>query len=95
MATMPGVISVARVSCDRAADSATIYFSYPSGSWRTVVIDDTRAFDYDVDGRIVCVEVLNVSRGVKLGGLPEPELVRSSISQIARDEGWETVPLVE
>ena len=87
---MKSLISIAKVSYDPGVDAATVYFVHPAKSHRTVVVDETRNFDYDEEGRILYVELLDVSRGVKLDGLPEPDLVRQALERIAREQGWET-----
>lgn len=92
---MKTVLSIARTSYDPSVDAANVYFVYPCRSHRTVVVDDVRFFDYDVEGRIVLVEILDVSKGVKLDGLPEPELVRQAIEQIASEQGWAAAPIAD
>jgi hypothetical protein len=48
-----------------------------------VRLDRDRMLDYDVDERLVSIERLNVSRGVKLDGLPEPEIPTRALALLA------------
>ena len=90
---MKSMISIAKVSYDPDVDAATVYFVFPAKSHRTVVVDGARNFDYDEEGGILYVELLDVSRGVKLHGLPEPDLVRQALQRIATEQGWEAAPI--
>jgi uncharacterized protein YuzE len=92
---MLNMITIARVSYDPEVDAAAVDFVYPARALRTVRVDESRSFDYDAEGRIIGVELLNVSGGVRLDGLPEPDLVRRALEQIAREQGWHAVPVVE
>jgi hypothetical protein len=51
-------------------------------------LDDRRFVDYDSQGRIIGIEVLDVSSGVVIEGLPEPGLVRGLVERLAADHGW-------
>jgi hypothetical protein len=39
--------------------------------------------DYDAAGRLISIELLNVSRGVELDGLPEADVVRQALELLA------------
>lgn len=51
-------------------------------SAKLVRLDRDRALDFDAEGRLISIELLNVSRGIDLDGLPEPEVVRSSLALV-------------
>ena len=74
-----------RVEYDPAIDALAIDFPGfgPGASARFVRLDRDRALDYDADGRLVSIELLNVSRGVSIDDLPEAELVRRALSLLA------------
>ena len=44
-------------------------------------LDDSRYVDFGEDGRPIGVELLNVSRGVETGGLPEKEAIEQVLAQ--------------
>ena len=46
-------------------------------------LDRDRALDYDADGRLVSIELLNVSHGVNLEHLPESEVVSRALALLA------------
>jgi YD repeat-containing protein len=73
-----------RVEYDPAADAIAIDFPGfgPGASARTVRLDHHRALDYDADGRLLSIELLNVSRGVLLDDLPEADVVRRALSLV-------------
>jgi uncharacterized protein YuzE len=74
-----------RVEYDPAVDALAIDFpGFGAGaSARMVRLDRDRALDYDADGRLVSIEILNVSRGVKLDDLPEPQVVARALELLA------------
>lgn len=74
-----------RVEYDPAADSLAIDFpGFGAGaSTHMVRLDRDRTLDYDADGRLVSIELLNVSRGVSLDGLPEGEVVMRALNLLA------------
>lgn len=74
-----------RIEYDPAADALAIDFPGfgPGVSARMVRLDHDRALDYDADGRLVSIELLNVSRGVKLEDLPETEVVSRALDLLA------------
>jgi uncharacterized protein YuzE len=74
-----------RVEYDPAVDALAIDFpGFGAGvSARMVRLDRDRALDYDAEGRLVSIELLNVSRGVKLDDLPETEVVTQALALLA------------
>jgi uncharacterized protein YuzE len=74
-----------RVEYDPAADALAIDFPgfRARASARMVRLDRDRALDYDADGRLVSIELLNVSRGVNLEDLPETEVVSRALDLLA------------
>ena len=74
-----------RVEYDPTADALAIDFpGFGAGaSARMVRLDRDRALDYDADGRLVSIELLNVSRGVNLQDLPETEVVSRALELLA------------
>ncbi len=48
-----------------------------------VRLDRDRALDYDASGRLVSIELLNVSRGVDLTDLPEAEVITRALDLLA------------
>jgi uncharacterized protein YuzE len=82
--------TVLTATYDAEADALSIGFegSGPGRSVRTEHLDDRRFVDYDSQGRIIGIEVLDVSSGVVIEGLPEPGLVRGLVERLAADHGW-------
>jgi len=74
-----------RVEYDPAVDAVAIDFrGFGAGaSARVVRLDRDRALDYNADGRLVSIELLNVSRGVDLKDLPEAEVVAGALDLLA------------
>jgi uncharacterized protein YuzE len=74
-----------RVEYDPDVDALAIDFpGFGAGaSSRMVRLDRNRVLDYDADGRLVSIELLNVSQGVKLDDLPEPEVVTRALALLA------------
>ncbi|MGD9572394.1 MAG: DUF2283 domain-containing protein [Thermoleophilia bacterium] len=74
-----------RVEYDPAVDALAIDFpGFEAGaSARMVRLDRDRALDYDASGRLVSIELLNVSRGVDLTDLPEPEVITRALDLLA------------
>ena len=60
---------------DEATDSLYIHLreGIPRAFGRN--LDDTRYVDFGPDGKPIGVELLSVSKGVKLDGLPEAEAI--------------------
>ena len=90
---MAPMLKIVNVSYDPEVDAAAIDFTASHASVRTVHVDDARHFDEDADGQVTCIELLDVSKGVRLDGLPEPELVRQALQDIADRQGWATAPI--
>ena len=66
---------------DRGADAA--YFEFSSAaSARQVPLDDGRVLDYGEDGRLVGVEILSPSRGVRLEGLPRVDEIARGVRRL-------------
>lgn len=74
-----------RLEYDPAVDALAIDFPGfgPGASTRMVRLDRDRALDYDAGGRLVSIELLNVSRGVNLHDLPEADAVRRALDLLA------------
>lgn len=74
-----------RVEYDPAVDALAIDFPGfgPGASARMVRLDRDRALDYDASGRLVSIELLNVSRGVDLTDLPEAEVITRALDLLA------------
>ena len=64
-----------RVETDPKADAIYIEL-LDLGISHSEELDDNRIIDRSLDGRTVGVDLLAVSEGVKLEGLPEAELVK-------------------
>ena len=60
-----------QVQYDPEADAVYVRLREPRGSIRTDRVDERRLADYDERGDVIGVELLSVSRGVDLAGLPE------------------------
>ncbi|MBJ7454964.1 MAG: DUF2283 domain-containing protein [Thermoleophilia bacterium] len=75
---------------DPEADALAIDLeaSGPRRSARTEQLDERRFVDYDATGRIVSIELLDVSGGVVFDGLPDAGLVRGVVERLASDQGW-------
>jgi uncharacterized protein YuzE len=73
-----------RVEYDPAVDALAIDFPGfgPGASVRMVRLDRDRVLDYDAEGRLVAIELLNVSQGVNLDGLPAADVVRRSLELV-------------
>ena len=70
-----------RVSYDPEADAIYVRFREPHGSVRTQTVDDLRMIDHDDEG-IVGIELLAVSRGLNLRGLPKADEIAVAIRSI-------------
>lgn len=72
-----------RVEYDPAVDAVAIDVPGlgPGASARTVRLDHHRALDYDADGRLLSIELLDVSRGVLFDDLPEAGVVRARLGR--------------
>jgi hypothetical protein len=74
-----------RLENDPQVDALAIDFpgAEPGASARMVRLDRDRVLDYDAAGRLISIELLNVSRGVDLQGLPEADVVRQALELLA------------
>lgn len=74
-----------RIEYDPAVDALAIDFPGfgATASARMVRLDRDRTLDYDADGRLVSIELLNVSQGVHLDDLPETEVVNCTLDLLA------------
>jgi uncharacterized protein YuzE len=63
------------VEYDSDADAVYVALRTPRGTVETDFIDEARDVDYDADGNVVGVELLGVSQGIDLEGLPEAERI--------------------
>jgi uncharacterized protein YuzE len=72
------------VEYDPSIDALAIDFpgAVDGASARCVRLGRDRVLDFDAHGRLISIELLNVSRGVDLDGLPEPEVVRSALDLV-------------
>ncbi len=57
------------VEYDRQVDAVAVSLSDQPSTF-TRVVDELRLIDYDADGKLVGLEFLGASEGVRLGGLP-------------------------
>ena len=72
-----------RVVYDSEADAIAVHLRDPEGPVETEFVDDVRYVDYDAAGNVVGVELLAVSRGYDLGGLPEADRIAAAIRLLA------------
>lgn len=70
------------VEYDSESDAIYVTFSAPKGAVRTEFIDDARYIDYDEVGNVVGIELLGVSQGVDLSGLPEARRIAEALNAI-------------
>ena len=71
-----------RVEYDAEADALYITLRRPQGKVETEFIDDARYVDYDEANNVVGVEILGVSHGIDLEGLPDAERIAEALSRI-------------
>lgn len=72
-----------RVTYDRNADA--VYVTLRRGRVaRTASLDSSRTVDYDTHGAVLGVEILGVSEGLDLNGIPEGELVDELLTKHLR-----------
>jgi uncharacterized protein YuzE len=72
-----------RVVYDSEADAIAVHLRDPEGPVETEFVDDVRYVDYDAAGNVVGIELLAVSHGYDLAGLPEAERIAKAIKTIA------------
>lgn len=78
---------------DSEGDALWIAFEAERPSVRTEHLDQVRFIDYNAAGELVAIELLEVSRGVELEGLPEQDAVRAALEQVAAEQGWPSLIL--
>ncbi|MDX6553884.1 MAG: hypothetical protein QOD86_79 [Miltoncostaeaceae bacterium] len=81
------------ITYDSESDALSIDFpgAGPGRSVRTEHLDEVRLVDYDAGGELISIELLDVSRGVEIDGLPEPDVVRTALERVAAEQGWPSV----
>ena len=72
------------ITYDPEADALYAELRCAEGKVRTREIDDRRLVDVDESGEAVGVELLFVSRGVNLEGLPEAERIAAAMRSFPR-----------
>lgn len=72
-----------RVTYDTDADAIAVHLREPDGAVETEVIDDVRYVDYDAAGNVVGIELLAVSHGYDLEGLPEADAIYEALRLLA------------
>lgn len=72
------------VEYDSESDAIYVTLRQPDGSVETEFIDDARYVDYDAAGNVVGVELLGVSQGIDLEGLPEAEKIAEALNAVPR-----------
>ncbi len=72
-----------RVVYDSEADAIAVHLREPMGAVETEFVDDVRYVDYDADGNVVGIELLAVSHGYDLEGLPEADRIARALKMIA------------
>lgn len=66
---------------DKRADA--IYVPMATTEWHHQVnLDDRRILDYDKDGRLIGIELLGVSNGIDVEGLPERTLLAKALTDL-------------
>ncbi len=76
---------------DPKADAAWIYFRKPSMIERpssSEELDHLRLIAYDSTGEVLAVEILDVSKGVDLEGLPGQAEIKAELHRLAGTYGW-------
>lgn len=70
------------VEYNSESDAIYVTFREPDGAVETEFIDEARYVDYDAAGNVVGVELLGVSQGVDLEGLPEAEKIAELLNAV-------------
>ena len=71
-----------QVQYDPEADAIYIELRESEGAVENDQLDDRRMVDYDARGEAVGVELLFVSEGVDLEGLPEADVIAAALRQL-------------
>jgi uncharacterized protein YuzE len=77
-----------RIEYNPHVDALAIDFvgAIEGASAKMMRLDRDRAIDYNAEGRLISIELLNVSGGVEFDGLPEAEVVRRALELIGPQE---------
>lgn len=70
-----------RIEYSADADAAYVYFREGVSVAHTKNLDGVRLVDLDVNGEVIGVELLDVSEGVNLDGLPYPDIITVLLEQ--------------
>jgi uncharacterized protein YuzE len=70
------------VEYDSEADAIYITLREPEGAVETEFVDEARYVDYDEAGNVVGIELLGVSQGIDLSGLPEAADLAKALNAI-------------
>jgi uncharacterized protein YuzE len=71
-----------QIRFDTEADALYVQLTEPRGQVGTRVLDDLRFVDYDEDDSVVGVEFIQVSRGIKLDGVPRPDEIGRALHSL-------------
>lgn len=72
------------VQYDSEADAVYVRLREPIGDVKSRRVDDARIVDYDAEGHVVGVELLDASHGIDLEGLPEADAIAEAIRSFPR-----------
>lgn len=72
------------LSYDRDADAISVKLRAPQGEIESEPFGDRCVIDYDETGEPVAVELLFVSRGIELEGVPEAEGIREMLTSLGK-----------
>lgn len=72
------------VQYDSEADAVYVRLREPIGELKSRPVDDARIVDYDAEGQVVGVELLDASHGIDLEGLPEADAIAEAIRSFPR-----------
>jgi uncharacterized protein YuzE len=75
------IMQVLRMTCNRDANAAYSYLRERVQVARTRNLDGVRLIDYAEDGAPVGIELLDVSDGVNLDGLPRRDEIESLLAE--------------
>lgn len=72
------------VQYDSEADAVYVRLREPIGDVKSRPVDDARIVDYDAEGQVVGVELLDASHGIDLEGLPEADAIAEAMRSFPR-----------
>ncbi len=72
------------VQYDSEADAVYVRLREPIGDVKSRPVDDARIVDYDAEGHVVGVELLDASHGIDLEGLPEADAIAEAMRSFPR-----------